>query len=117
MLNPKLVCAAFLFLAACATVPVTPPEEPAAAQDDYSIQLERRTNAMIAADPSLVPAGLEITVLSVDLVGGGVFYKVQLRVPQRRGREAQEYVIYGQCETTNIDRCASQIISGAKMLR
>jgi len=116
MLNPKLVCMAFLFLAACATAPVTPAEQPVAAQDDYSIQLERRANAMIAADPSVVPADLEITVLSVDQVEAGLFYKVQLRVPHRRGQQ-QEYVIYGQCEPTDIDRCASQIISGAKMLK
>jgi len=117
MLNPKFAALAFLFLAACATAPVQPMEAPAAPQDDYSIQLERRADELIAADPNAVPPGLEVTVLSVDQVGAGLFYKVQLRIPQRRGHEAQEYIIYGQCETNDIDRCARQILSGATMLR
>lgn len=117
MLNPKFVTVAFLFLAACATAPAPPVEESAGAQDDYGIQIERRTDQMIAADPNAVPPGLEVTVLSVDQVPAGLFYKVQLRLPERRGRGALEYVIYGQCEPTDIDRCASQIISGARMLR
>ncbi|MGE5501338.1 MAG: hypothetical protein ACM3W4_05375, partial [Ignavibacteriales bacterium] len=86
-------------------------------QDDYSVQIERRADEMIASDPNVVPPGLEVTVLSVDQVASGLFYKVQLRIPQRGGREAQDYVIYGQCQPDDIDRCASQIISGAKMLR
>ncbi|MGE5502698.1 MAG: hypothetical protein ACM3W4_12340 [Ignavibacteriales bacterium] len=116
-MNPKFVTVAFLFLAACATAPAKPVETPVAAQDDYSIQIERRTDEMIASDPNAVPPGLEVTVLSVDPMEKSLFYKVQLRVPQRRGRDAQEYVIYGQCEPNDIDRCAGQIISGAKMLR
>lgn len=118
MLNPKLATVAFLFLTACATAPVKPAEAPpVGAQDDYSIQIERRTDAMIATDPGAVPSGLEVTVLSVDQVEAGLFYKVQIRVPRRRGHDVQEYVIYGQCQPTDIDRCAGQIISGAKMLK
>lgn len=117
MLNPKFVTVAFLFLAACATAPVKAPEEPASAQGDYSIQIERRADEMIAADPEAVPSGLEVTVLSVDQVTAGLFYKVQLRLPKRRAHDSEEFVIYGQCKPDDIDRCASQIISGARMLR
>ena len=120
MLNPKLAAMALLLLAACATAPakpVKPVEAPAAAQDDYSVQIERRADEMVAANPAAVPSGLEVTVLSVEQVAAGLFYKVQLRTPEHRGHAAQEYVIYGQCQPTDIDRCASQIISGAKMLR
>lgn len=116
-MNPKLASVAFLFLAACATAPTAPVEAPPTAQDDYAIQIERRANAMIAADPEVVPAGLEVSVLSVDETEGGLFYKVELHTPQRRGRDAQDYVIYGQCGRDDIDRCAEQIVSGAKMLR
>jgi hypothetical protein len=56
-------------------------------------------------------------VLSVDETASGLFYKVQLRTPQRRGRNAEDYVIYGQCQPDDIDRCASQIIAGARMLK
>jgi hypothetical protein len=117
MLGPKSGLALLLLLAACATAPAKPAETPAAAQDDYSIQIERRADELIAADPDAAPPGLEVTVLSVDQNAGGLFYKVQLRVPQRRGHDAQDYVIYGQCETTDIDRCAHQILDGARMLK
>jgi hypothetical protein len=117
MLNPKLATLAFLFLAACATAPAAPVEAPPTAQDDYAIQIERRANAMLAADPGAVPAGLEISVLSVEEARGGLFYKVELSRPERRGREGLEYVIYGQCARDDVDRCAAQIVSGAKMLR
>jgi hypothetical protein len=114
--NPKFVTVAFLFLAACATAPAAPAPEPVAAQDDYSVQIERRADEMLAADPGLAPSGLEVSVLSVEQVDTGLFYKVQLRLP-RRGHDAQEYVIYGQCQASDIDRCAGQILSGAKMLK
>jgi hypothetical protein len=109
--------ALLLLLTACATAPASPVEAPAAAQDDYSIQIERRANALIAADPDTAPPGLEVTVLSVDETASGLFYKVQLRTPQRRGRNAEDYVIYGQCQAADIDRCAHQVIDGARMLK
>jgi len=118
MVSPKVAVASlFLLLAACATAPATPAEAPAAAQDDYSIQIERRVDELIASDPGVVPPGLEVTVLSVEQLPPGLFYKVQLRLPPRRGHNAEDFVIYGQCETTDIDRCAHQIIDGAKMLK
>jgi hypothetical protein len=118
MVSPKFaVVSLLLLLTACASAPVAPPQAPAAAQDDYSIQIERRVDELIASDPSVVPSGLEVTVLSVDQLPTGLFYKVQLKLPQRRGHNAEDFVIYGQCETTDIDRCAHQIIDGAKMLK
>ena len=117
MVGRKSGLALLLFLTACVTAPAKPAPAPAAAQDDYSIQIERRVDELIAADPDTAPPGLEVTVLSVDQSASGLFYKVQLRLPQRRGHDAQDYVIYGQCETTDIDRCAHQIIDGARMLK
>ena len=32
------------------------------------------------------------------------------------GPEVEEYVIYGQCEAADLAACASQIVSGARML-
>jgi hypothetical protein len=116
MVSPKFGFASLLLLTACATAPA-PTQAPATDQDDYSIQIERRADDLIASDPSVAPPGLEVTVLSVDESEAGLFYKVQLELPQRRGRNAEDYVIYGQCETIDIDRCARQIIDGAKMLK
>jgi hypothetical protein len=109
--------ASLLLLAACASAPPPPVEKPVTAQDDYSVQIERRTNEMIEANPAGVPNGLSVSVLSVEEINGGLFYKVELNLPERRARNAQDYVIYGQCQPDDIDRCASQIISGAKMLK
>jgi len=117
MTGPKFGLALLLLQTACATAPAIPPEAPASAQDDYSIQIERRADALIASDPDAAPSGLEVTVLSVNEGADGLFYKVQLKLPQRRGRNAEDYVIYGQCQASDIDRCAQQIIDGAKMLK
>lgn len=118
MVKSRLAVASLLLLAACASAPPPAPAEPvAAARDDYSIQIERRANEMIAADPASAPNGLTVSVLSVDEVDGGLFYKVELSLPERRGRGAQDYLIYGQCGPGEIDRCADQILAGARMLK
>jgi hypothetical protein len=117
MVKSPMAMASLLLLAACASAPPPPVEAPPPAQDAYSVQIERRANEMIAADPAGIPNGLSVSVLSVDAVEGGLFYKVELNLPERRAHRGEDYVIYGQCQPDDIDRCASQIIAGARMLK
>ena len=111
---------AALLLAACATAPepqAEPVEEAPGATERYGPLIERRAMELVAAEPAgAVPAGLQITILSVDETPARLFYSAELRAPGRRRRQEQEYVIYGQCAAADLAGCASQIVSGARML-
>ena len=119
MRRSPLILAALL-LAACATAPepqAEPVTEAPDATERYGPLIERRAMELVAAEPAgAVPAGLQITILSVDETPARLFYSAELRAPGRRRRQEQEYVIYGQCAATDLAACASQIVSGARML-
>src|SRR5690349_8211096 len=119
MRRPPLILAALAMLAACATAP-----EPEAVEETevvtstsiYGRQIEEQAMAMVAAEPAgAFPSGLQITVLSIEETPAGLFYNAELTVPARR-REDRNYLIYGQCPASDLANCASQIISGARML-
>ena len=120
MRRGPLILAALLTLGACATAPeplqAEPEEEVSGATERYGPPIEQQAMALVAAEPAgAVPPGLEITILSVEETPAGLFYNAELRVPARRRRE-EDYVIYGQCLASDIPACASQIVSGARML-
>ena len=121
MRRGPLILAALLALAACATAPEpqveAAAEEVSGATERYGPLIERRAMELVAAEPAgAVPAGLQITILSVDETPAALFYSAELRAPARRRRQEQEYVIYGQCAAADLAGCASQIIAGARML-
>lgn len=121
MLRPALILAAFALMGACATAPEPPaealPPEIAAPTERYGPPIEERATALVAAEPAgAIPAGLQITILSVEETPAGLFYNAELSAPSRR-RDDRDYVIYGQCLTSDLDSCASQIVSGARMLK
>lgn len=120
MSRGPLILAALLTLTACATAPEPEPQaEPAAVSSDterYGPLIEQQAMALVEAEPAdALPSGLQITILSVEETPAGLFYNAELRVPARR-RQEQEYIIYGQCEAADLAACASQIVSGARML-
>ena len=119
MRRGPLILAALLTLGACATAPVPqagPVEDVSGATERYGPLIEQQAMALVAAEPAgALPSGLQITILSVEETPAGLFYNAELRTPARRGRE-EEYVIYGQCEAADLAACASQIVSGARML-
>ncbi|HEX5776802.1 MAG TPA: hypothetical protein VFX95_09005 [Caulobacteraceae bacterium] len=121
MPSGPLILAALLTLTACATAPEPEPQaKPAAAvsgaTERYGPLIEQQAMALVAAEPAgAMPSGLQITIQSVEETPAGLFYNAELHVPARRRRE-QEYVIYGQCLASDIPACASQIVSGARML-
>lgn len=119
MRRGPLSLAALLLLAACATAPEPRAEAVDAAPgatERYAPLIERQAMELAGAEPAgALPPGLEISVLSVDETQAGLFYSAELRAPARRRRD-EEYVIYGQCAATDLAACASQIVSGARML-
>ena len=120
MARGPLILAALLTLGACASAPEPPQAEPveevSGATERYGPPIEQQAMALVAAEPAgAMPAGLQITVLSVEETPAGLFYNAELHVPARRRRE-QDYVIYGQCLASDIPSCASQIVAGARML-
>ena len=120
MRRGPLILAALLALAACATAPEpqveAAAEEASGATERYGPLIEQQAMALVAAEPTgAMPSGLQITILSVEETPAGLFYNAELRTPARRGRD-EEYVIYGQCEAADLAACASQIVSGARML-
>ena len=120
MRRGPLSLAALLLLAACATAPEPRAEAVDAAPgatERYAPLIEQQAMKLAGAEPAgAVPAGLQITILSVDETPARLFYSAELRAPGRRRRQEQEYVIYGQCAATELAACASQIVSGARLL-
>ena len=119
MRRPPLILAALAMLAACATAPEPEAELPAeiaGPTDRYGPPIEQLAMDLVAAEPAgAMPRGLQISILSVEETAAGLFYNAELSVPARR-REDREYVIYGQCQASDLPSCASQIVSGARML-
>lgn len=119
MRRPPLILAALAMFAACATAPEPEPELPAevaSATARYGPQIEELAMALVAAEPAgAVPPGLGIAIMSVEETAAGLFYNAEITVPARR-REDRDYIIYGQCQASDLASCASQIVSGARML-
>ena len=120
MSRGPLILAALLTLTACATAApeprVEPVEEVSGDTERYGPLIEQQAMALVAAEPAgALPSGLQVTILSAEETPAGLFYNAELRTPARRGRD-EEYVIYGQCQAADLAACASQIVSGARML-
>ena len=119
MRRPPLILAALAMLAACATAPEPQaelPPEVAGPIDGYGPLIEQQAMELVAAEPAgSMPSNLQISVLSVEETAAGLFYNAEINVPSRR-REDRDYVIYGQCLASDLASCASQIVSGARML-
>ena len=120
MSRGPLILAALLTLTACATAApeprVEPVEEVSGDTERYGPLIEQQAMALVAAEPAgALPSGLQVTILSVEETPAGVFYSAELRAPARR-RQEEEYIIYGQCTAADLAACASQIVSGARML-
>lgn len=119
MHRPSLSLALLALLGACATAPepkIEAPTETTGSAGGYGAPIEERAMALAAAEPSgAMPSGLQISLLTVEETANGLFYSAELSVPARR-REDRNYVIYGQCASTDLDGCARQIVSGARLL-
>ena len=117
MSRGPLILAALLTLTAPEPEPQAGPEvEVSGATERYGPLIEQQAMALVAAEPAgALPSGLQVTILSAEETPAGLFYNAELRTPARR-RQVQEYIIYGQCEAADLAVCASQIVSGARML-
>lgn len=113
-----LTLAALALLSACATAPEPEPELPpeiAGPTERYGPLIEQQAMEMVAAEPGAFPRGLQVSILSVEETPAGLFYNAELHAPAQR-REDRDYIIYGQCQASDLASCASQIVSGARML-
>lgn len=118
MLKPIAAAAVLSLLAACATV--EPEPEPVAdtpAEETHAEQIERLVMERLALEPEgSLPSDLQVSVLELEELEAGLFYKVEL-VTLRARRRGQDYVLYGQCEASDIPRCADQVVAAARMLK
>lgn len=117
-----LMLVAVAILGACASAPGPKPEdveetEAVTLTSIFGPEIEEQAMVLVAAEPAgAMPAGLQILVLSVDGTSAVLFYSAELTLPGRR-REDRNYVIYGQCAASDLASCASQIASGARLLK
>ena len=113
-----VVAAALALLSACATAEPEPEivaETPAPETSAEQIERLAMEGLALQREGSL-PAGLQVSILELEEVGGAFVYKVELLTGERR-RSDRNYVLYGQCPRTDMVRCADQIVAAARMLK
>lgn len=115
---PLIAC---LLLAACASAPEPAPEPPPpevlSLTRQYGPLLEEAARVRLAAEPAgSIPRNLQVTTLSVEEGETALLCTVELHAPARR-RGERDFVVYCNCAADDLDGCATQIVSGAKMLK
>jgi len=116
-ISPLIAC---LLVAACASAPEPVPEplapEVLSLTRQYGPLIEDAARARLAAEPaSAIPRNLQVTTLSVEDGETALLCTVELHAPARR-RGERDFVVYCHCAPDDLDTCATQIVSGAKML-
>ncbi len=114
--------ASALLLAACASAPPPAPEpEPLPPEiqsltDQYGPLIEQAARARLEAEAAgSVPRNLGVSTRSVEEDRGKLLCTVDLNAPSLP-RGQRDYVVYCHCAPDDLDTCATQIVSGAKML-
>jgi len=114
--------ASALLLTACASAP--PPQaepEPLTPEvqsltDRYGPLIEEAARARLAAEAAGdIPRDLEISTRAVEEDPPTLLCTVELHAPALP-RGQRDYVVYCHCAPDDLDTCATQIVSGAKML-
>ena len=118
MLRPIAPIVALALLAACATAAPEPEEiVETGATETPAEQIERIAMERLGQElEGTLPEGLQVNVIEIEELEAGLFYKVELVTAKGRRRE-QDYVLYGQCQPTDIPHCADQVVSAARMLK
>jgi hypothetical protein len=110
--------AACLLLTACATAaPEAPPEVAVSSGDPRVEAVLAMVREQIAADPTAVPPGLDVSLDEPRESAGQLVMEATFLLPEAKARDAQDFTVYAACPSTDLAACAGKLMEAARSLK